>query len=30
MLVKNQYLACDHMVTFDSKAAKIEGAMLLT
>jgi predicted nucleic-acid-binding protein len=30
MVVKYQQLACDHMVTFDSKAAKIEGAVLLS
>ena len=29
MVAKYQHLACDYMVTFDSKAAKIEGAILL-
>lgn len=29
MIAQYQHLACDYMVTFDSKAARIEGAMLL-
>ncbi|SJM89124.1 PilT domain-containing protein [Crenothrix polyspora] len=30
MVAQYQHMACDHMVTFDSKAAKMEGAILLT
>jgi len=30
MVAKYQHLTCDYMVTFDSKAAKIEGAVLLS
>ena len=30
MVAKYRHIACDYMVTFDSKAAKIEGAFLLT
>ena len=29
MVAKYQHLACDYMVTFDTKAAKIDGAILL-
>ena len=29
MVAQYQHIACDYMVTFDSKAAKIEGAILL-
>jgi predicted nucleic-acid-binding protein len=29
MIAQYQHLACDYMVTFDSKAARIEGAKLL-
>jgi predicted nucleic-acid-binding protein len=29
MVAQYQHIACDYMVTFDCKAAKIEGAILL-